>query len=686
MALDPRDGSLWLGTSPHRSLASKDPRISGINKYHPDTGTWESWSRYIPDPKNPAQFVQNELPIPESVTALLLTDSGALWIGTKDEGVRRFDTTASGKKAWTVFKKEDGLASNRINAIATDDTGRIWFATPDGASRYDEKTNQWKTFTIADGLAGNFVNDVKTVGYVVWFATNGGVSKYDGNNWLTYDKRDRLASNSVLSIAIDKNGDLWIGTSDKRVEVRRSELTPPETLITSKPDSTVYSADVVFEFSGRDLGTETQDLLYQYNLVPRDVLPEQVPWSEYTPQNKKLYTNLSDDTYTFYVRAVDRDGNVDATPAFWTFTIDIARLQLEKEYQTQEHHTIPDKNLLKLVYFINPLDEAIEYWVSQQITSVGDNPIEKAKAVFERLKKLNFRCLPQTGWEVLHPRDQLKHKVGNRYDCAVLYVTILECMDMRTMLALTDKDAIVLFELALSTAASQEQKAVRSKDKIWMPIHIQFDVSFDVACKSGFSTYQNFPPQEMTLLDVHEEQQRYKPMQLPPYAPIYVERGVKFAKQYKYKESLEQFQKVLEIQENNAAAFNNIGNVYALIANDALRKGNTQESRKNFDTAKEYYKSAQKFDAYDAAIFLNLGMILYLQDKQEDAIYELRQAFQKGGLSFQSACSYLCLDPSEKRCENLKRLLLAGANDERHISLSDRKVVPDEVPLYWKLH
>jgi streptogramin lyase len=126
MVIDPRNENLWLGSSPHRSIG-RPPAISGLNKFNPDTGDWESLPIMVPDPDNPgSDFIRSELPIPQSITALTITDAGILWVGSEAEGIRRFDTNASGIEAWTVFKEEDGLASNHINALALDASGNLW--------------------------------------------------------------------------------------------------------------------------------------------------------------------------------------------------------------------------------------------------------------------------------------------------------------------------------------------------------------------------------------------------------------------------------------------------------------------------------------------------------------------------------------------------------------------------------
>jgi ligand-binding sensor domain-containing protein len=270
-------GRLWFGTAPHRTY----PDVGcGISMYDASQNKWEKF------PFQPDSEV-----IPEHITVIKAAKDGVLWFGSLEQGVRSYDGTA-----WKIYTVEYGLADNSIEDIEEDATGALWFATSRGrgVSRYHPSTGDWKTVTTANGLADNAVWDIEIAGNDVWFATSGGVSKFDGEHWITYDRNDGLPSNFVLSLVIDRNGTLWIGTKGGLVSKRLTESDLPETIITSKPEKNVGFTGVAFEFTGRDLGTDTPDLLYQYKLVPEGVLPEKVPWSKCISETKKAYTDLSD--------------------------------------------------------------------------------------------------------------------------------------------------------------------------------------------------------------------------------------------------------------------------------------------------------------------------------------------------------------------------------------------------------
>ena len=108
-----------------------------------------------------------------------------LWIGTRD-GLYRYDSQAY---VWKLFTESNGLASNRVSAIAVED-GYVWVGSSDrGVSRYDRSTALWKIFASESGLADNNVRAIAVDGKYVWFGTfSGGVCRYDKNSdlWTTY--------------------------------------------------------------------------------------------------------------------------------------------------------------------------------------------------------------------------------------------------------------------------------------------------------------------------------------------------------------------------------------------------------------------------------------------------------------------------------------------------------------------
>lgn len=70
-----------------------------------------------------------------------------------------------------------------------------------------------KKYSVADGLASNFVNDIyqDRKGFL-WFATGEGLSQFDGYNFRNFDESDGLPPSAIRFITEDDNGNLWVAT------------------------------------------------------------------------------------------------------------------------------------------------------------------------------------------------------------------------------------------------------------------------------------------------------------------------------------------------------------------------------------------------------------------------------------------------------------------------------------------
>ncbi len=132
------------------------------------------------------------------------------WFGTYGGGVTRYDGAT-----WKTFTAADGLAGNLVVCMLEDRLGNLWAGGDHGGvSRYDGSA--WTIVAIGDvppqievicmleDHAGN-----------LWFGTEGGgVSRYNGVAWTTFTLSDGLASNRVMAIHEDRFGNLWFGTTD----------------------------------------------------------------------------------------------------------------------------------------------------------------------------------------------------------------------------------------------------------------------------------------------------------------------------------------------------------------------------------------------------------------------------------------------------------------------------------------
>ncbi len=93
----------------------------------------------------------------DAVKAYLFQSDGSMWVGT-DRAIDVFAAPDVGQKI-AEYTWDDGLAASSAEDLAAGADGSIWAAhLAEGVSRFDGE--QWRKFTIDDGLADNWVYSV----------------------------------------------------------------------------------------------------------------------------------------------------------------------------------------------------------------------------------------------------------------------------------------------------------------------------------------------------------------------------------------------------------------------------------------------------------------------------------------------------------------------------------------------
>lgn len=118
---------------------------------------------------------------PRDVSALVVDNSGNLWIGSK-QGVGKYDG-----KSWKLFTGKEGLPYNNFTCAAAGPKGQVWFGTRKGAIRvendyfYYRFSRRW--------LPDDFVNDIQVDSEgTAWIATKKGVSQITSTP-MTYEEK-----------------------------------------------------------------------------------------------------------------------------------------------------------------------------------------------------------------------------------------------------------------------------------------------------------------------------------------------------------------------------------------------------------------------------------------------------------------------------------------------------------------
>ena len=245
--VEDRWGSVWVGSDQGLSvlLGASDPsftdpaRKKALDQVKADLGksrirqirldgqgvlwfsTYSDFGLYAFDGLKSWSLTQKD-GLPVNRVRLSLEDSrGRLWIGTTAGLVMREAGVTK------TFGREQGLKNDFILALHEDPQGAIWIGLDGGGVARLNPDGQMKSWTTAEGLAGNvvfrFFSDHQGR---LWICTSDGLSLAQESGFRTYRSSDGLVSDAVYQVLQEgRDGPLWLITS------RGLQVVAPETLL-----------------------------------------------------------------------------------------------------------------------------------------------------------------------------------------------------------------------------------------------------------------------------------------------------------------------------------------------------------------------------------------------------------------------------------------------------------------------
>jgi signal transduction histidine kinase/ligand-binding sensor domain-containing protein/CheY-like chemotaxis protein len=161
------------------------------------------------------------------VRSIIDDHTGALWIGTLDVGLFRFDPHSGALESFRHDPKQPGsLSHNRVLAILEDDEHRLWVGTSDGLNLFDPVAKRFVRYGgNPDNPQSLRDNDIMSLyqdrGGVIWVGTRaGGVSRWNPRGWrLGHYSSPLLRYVAVNAFADDGQGTVWVGTSNGLVQI-----------------------------------------------------------------------------------------------------------------------------------------------------------------------------------------------------------------------------------------------------------------------------------------------------------------------------------------------------------------------------------------------------------------------------------------------------------------------------------
>ena len=147
--------------------------------------------------------------LPQStVQAMVRTRDGYLWVGTLD-GLARFDGVA-----FTVFDARTipELGPGSVLALMEDAEGNLWIGRSGAAVVY--RNGRFHVAFGEDVTAGTAVwSFCQAKDGAVWAATTNGLVRWEKGATKVFRKADGLPTDKLRSVAFDRDGTLWIGTT-----------------------------------------------------------------------------------------------------------------------------------------------------------------------------------------------------------------------------------------------------------------------------------------------------------------------------------------------------------------------------------------------------------------------------------------------------------------------------------------
>lgn len=250
-----KNGNIWIGTG--NGLSQLDvvqnkfenyaynPTVKGAindtiirslfvdSKNNLWVGTGVGLSLFKPKEKQFQHFsIYENMPELNAVNDIIEDEKGNLWIGTFKSGLAYFETESG---TFTIYQHDPNQANsinhNDVRQLLIDNANNLWIVTRGGGINIidlkPEKFRHYKKSNVnTNTLSNNRITGIVELNenQVLLSTSGGGINVFDAeNNSFSYilagQGSKSISSNTINTIYLDRNKNLWIGYWDKGVEV-----------------------------------------------------------------------------------------------------------------------------------------------------------------------------------------------------------------------------------------------------------------------------------------------------------------------------------------------------------------------------------------------------------------------------------------------------------------------------------
>lgn len=99
------------------------------------------------------------------------------WLGgANKEGLIHFNPSNNSVKLFKYDESKNSISDNTILSISEDDKGNLWFGTESALNKYNRLTDEFKIYSIENGLSNNTIYSIIPFNDKVWINTNSGIN------------------------------------------------------------------------------------------------------------------------------------------------------------------------------------------------------------------------------------------------------------------------------------------------------------------------------------------------------------------------------------------------------------------------------------------------------------------------------------------------------------------------------
>ena len=243
------------------------------------------------------------------ITQILQARNGDIWIATFTQLIVFKD----GKR--TSFNLKDEFEWDLSTSLLELDSGKIWVGGSKGLLEY--KGEKWTRVEAPEfeTVRGMMMAHDGTV----WVGSGTGVHRFINGTWISNTYEDGLPNAVVFDVLEDSRGKIWASTYNGLSRYYpEADSDPPETFIPPGLNLSegIPSGEMQFVFEGIDKWeySSKEQLLYSYRF-------DNDKWMPFGKRTTVMATGLSVGPHHFEVRAMDRNGRIDPTPAVWPFMV-----------------------------------------------------------------------------------------------------------------------------------------------------------------------------------------------------------------------------------------------------------------------------------------------------------------------------------------------------------------------------